>query len=895
MKNNYVSSVDGKDLTQSSSSAQITADGVGDCPVCQYQLHYTKSDKEIECPFCAHTVEVKDIKDSEADKDGCDCGCCDCDSDCEDEVPEISDPISALVYLERFFASYDWKAYKEDICLEIDEIDNMILKNKIQRGALPTTWVLDFESKILPFTKKLEGLLEMEKEFLTLYDGKASIAFRDKYNLYERITNSVKEAAEGFFAQLLSDIEYAERFGADKETLNAMKRRYNDVAELFNQTVREFSSPDELPTVEKAKALRNAEAADALANRGIDAEATYNLASELAEKPERASDALRLFEAIKDYSDSAERIKQLNTFFNFNDKIIKLANKHFLVKRASAPTVSLNALIEEAKANDPKNIKKAEKKERKKAGKKPNRKANSAAQIKIPLRDPYTTVSLYEVVNGKAYEPALVSGITSILKFYGNKLYYVKRDRSICCYDAVTRVEKVLDESFAGGYPLDNVYHNTSETAIYLRKKLAAKTAEKTGCFRALFSIFRKKKHQFIDTKNNYAVIKIDLINSAASVVIDRLVDVTECFNDRMFYIAFRENATAARRSLNFAPSFMVCDLKTGVTAEVLGDDCHIHGVFGNNVIYTTWDPNELNRMLFAYDLSSDVTTLIEANIFEYFDTVDDRVYYTVGNKKHSLLFSNNFDGTDRIEIMKGVKKIVASRAGNVFLTRGTKRNTTLFKLSPDGKDIDLVCSDLSHILTIDESRIYYIDGNGSLCVVDIDGECDRKIADDVDFANIIIDKDSIYFLRREQVGRDREAYSLYRTDLDGRNIKKLIFNVTEIKNYDSDTIYVYKCSTTDYIATVYENDVIKNEKKVQLKVSKFFTFDKKTENEAPLLALGLPEEDRSVEKRGCLKKDLNYTVSYTEISSKVSYKKEGLAKVGEVYAEQTSVDLSKI
>ena len=350
-----------------------------------------------------------------------------------------------------------------------------------------------------------------------------------------------------------------------------------------------------------------------------------------------------------------------------------------------------------------------------------------------------------------------------------------------------------------------------------------------------------------------------------ASVLIDRLVDVTECFNDRMFYIAYRENGFDARRCIAPMPSFMVYDFKTGATAEVLGDDCHIHGVFDNNVIYTTWDPNDFNRMLFSYDLATDVTTLIEANIFEYFDTVDGRVYYTVGNKKHSLLFSNNFDGTDRIELMKGVQKIVASRAGNVFLTRGTKRNTTLFRLAPGGEDIDLVCSDLSSIVSIDDSRIYYINGNGSLCVVGLDGEGERKIADDVDLTSIIIDKDFIYFLRREQVGRDREAYSLYRTDLNGRNIKKLIFNVTEIKNYDSDTIYVYKCSTTEYVATVYENQNIKGDKKVTFKVSKFFTFDKRTETESDLLSLGLPDQESSIEKRGCLKKDLKYTVTYDD------------------------------
>ena len=76
-----------------------------------------------------------------------------------------------------------------------------------------------------------------------------------------------------------------------------------------------------------------------------------------------------------------------------------------------------------------------------------------------------------------------------------------------------------------------------------------------------------------------------------------------------------------------------------------------------------------------------------------------------------------------------------------------------------------------------------------------------------------------------------------------------------------------------------------------QFKVSKFFIFDKKTETEAPLLALGLPNEETKIEKRGCFKKDLKRTVTYFEISNKIPYKKEGLAAVGEIYAEQTSIE----
>ena len=358
-----------------------------------------------------------------------------------------------------------------------------------------------------------------------------------------------------------------------------------------------------------------------------------------------------------------------------------------------------------------------------------------------------------------------------------------------------------------------------------------------------------------------------------------------------MFYIAYQAVGTAARRSLNINPSFMVCNLRTGEKAQVLGDDCHIHDVINDKVIYTTWDPNEYNQMLFAYDLKTDVTTLIEANVFGYFKTIQGRVYYTVGNKKHAPLFSNNLDGTDRLEIMRNIKDILTVIDGWMYVTRGSGRNTTLFKISPDGKETILVCTDVKYIIEIKTSYTYYTDGNGALHVVRNDGKNDMLIAYDIDEENVIIDKDFIYYLRREPVGKNKKAFSLYRMEPDGSNTKKLIFNVNSIQNYDENYIYVYKCATTNYIATEKENDEVKSEKRVKFKVSKFFIFDKKTETEAPLLSLGLPNEESRIEKRGCFKKDLKRTVTYFEISNKIPYKKEGLAAAGEIYAEQTSIE----
>jgi hypothetical protein len=130
--------------------------------------------------------------------------------------------------------------------------------------------------------------------------------------------------------------------------------------------------------------------------------------------------------------------------------------------------------------------------------------------------------------------------------------------------------------------------------------------------------------------------------------------------------------------------------------------------------------------------------------------------------------------------------------------------------------------------------------------------------------------------------------------DIDGSNIKKLLFNVNKIQNYDENSIYVYKCATTKYIATEYENDAIKSEKVVKHKVSTFFVFDKNEETEKLILSVGVPSEQSNVEKRGCFKRKIKHSVTYSEIPSNIPYRKEGLTRVGSVYVQQTSLDITK-
>lgn len=867
MENNYVSSANDLLAAESRISELGAAEDVGYCPECGNTLHYDKSEKTVECPFCAHMVEVEDIKSPstvrmEIDKP--------IESSSVSFAMEIDNPDSALVYVENFFKKYDWSSYKQNPVIPVSEIDGVVNKHTVKYGANPASWILDFESKIVPLTAKLEGLRELEESFVSLYDGKDNAELMPRYRLYERITVSVKEAAESIFSALQSDIEYAQRFGASDTAINTMKLRFNCAVELYNQNVHDFNSYKDLPSVVKAIERRNEAAADKLNAGGIDAKATYEKAVRLYNSQNNKSAALHLFEAIRDYSDSIEYINKSNLYFNFDSKLLKLADKHFLLKQVTPPTFNVRKPEDSANSSDSTN-----------------------ETPKIPIREAKPTLSLYEVISGKACEPAAVSGITYILSFYGNKLFYIKRNRSLCSYDLYSHVETELDRGNVGDYQKEPPFWSKDGTTFYIRKNLSPFKAEQTGCIKSLLSVFKRKTPSFTDTKNNFALIKVDKVNNVASVEIDRLVDITEFYNDRLFYIAYNTVGDAVGPKLAPVPSYMVMDLKTGKKSKVLGDDCHIHNVVGDNVIFTTWEPNEYNQTLYSYNLKTDVTSLIEANILGYFDTVDDRVYYRVGNKKYAPLFSNNLDGSDRQEVMRAANEIYTVYDGWIYFIRGKRRNTTLFKMTPDGKETVPICTDVALIISINDVYVYYFDSKGVLHVADNGGKTNKIIADDIDQSNIIIDRDFIFFLRREPVGKDKTSYSLYKMNIDGSNIKKLLFNVNKIQNYDENSIYVYKCATTKYIATETENDLVQNEKMVKYKVSRFFIFDKNAETESLILSVGNPDEKSNVEKRGCFRKKIKHAVTYKEVPSNIPYRKEGIARAGQIYAQQTTLDIT--
>ena len=152
-------------------------------------------------------------------------------------IEKIESPVTALVYLETFFSKYDWETYKRTEVIGIPELDGMVNCFKVAQCDNAASWVLDFESKITPFLKKLEALDELKADIISAYNGEINSALSSKYSLYKGLTEKVMASVEDIFASLKADIENAERFGECEEITNDMRRRFNEAVGIYNASV----------------------------------------------------------------------------------------------------------------------------------------------------------------------------------------------------------------------------------------------------------------------------------------------------------------------------------------------------------------------------------------------------------------------------------------------------------------------------------------------------------------------------------------------------------------------------------------------------------------------------------------------------------------------------------
>ena len=823
------------------------------CPNCGSKLVFDDKDTSVVCFACDSTINVADLL---SEKKGSSNGAVGFGV----AMPMISgfdNPESGVVYVENFFDNFDWVDYQRNTEIDIEELEEVVHNNKLKNGAIPTAWYLDYKALAIPVRKKIEGLADLSDMIGSVYNPSDDTEALGVFDIYYNVCKALILHKADIFKRLDIAIKYATRFSLDKERLAEMQADYKSLQDLFEKDVRLVSDISEIPSYAAAEKARNDAKREELLALGIDADSVYDNAVELFNNTNpNKNQALNLFESLLGYKDSEKYISAINQYFSFNSDFYHFCGKYFIFKKESYVTTL----------------------DMKTVGKK-----NSQ-----PQESTSTMLSLYEVVNGKPAETPIVKGIAQMLACYGSRIYYLKDKQGVCSYDIYSKVETTIDAGKVKDYlTIGNHAFGLigNGKMLYIQKTPSKEAAP--GCGSSSSSKTSTPSAEAPTTKNLYSLVVVDMVKNTAKTMIEKYAEIIKT-NDNNVYFKWEKDVETVSTSsagggcgASSKPAktkkveVCLCNVNNGSIKSLFDESCLIEYVGKDKIVYTKLKPNNLNQDLYSYDISSGASTLIEANVYSYFDVIGDNVYYMVGNEDFCPLVRNTFDGDGREEIMRNVEKIVDKIGDWLYIQKGRRGsyNSTLVKMRADGKKSVVLCTQFKKLAKFYGNLVYYVDSENSLRCVRIDGKNNKRIAENVDF--VVPTEDYLYYTRQELVSDNASALSLYKMDKEGRNVRKVIFNVNAVCNNPESKSLYFKCKE-DIVFKCYAPGKEKEATFTSFVLDKFYELNKETEDFNLVLTLNYPTS-KAAPASGCGSKSSTPNTIYEEIGPKTSFVKKGV------------------
>lgn len=818
----------------------------GLCPFCSASLDYLEDALAVKCHSCGNAVSTRNLLLPNSKDDA------DVKFDNDRKIAEgVVSAEAGLVYFDNFCENFDWNEFAENPKLSISIFDAIAEVCKLKFSADPLTYIFDFRRQALPVLKKIECLDLLEVSIIENYRGNDPTDAFEHFYLYSAITRAICDKHDAIYEGLIFDIRMAIKFGAEEEVIADLKESLLQFEKIVS-SVKPVSDISELESIKQLKAAKDEKIAEELRLAGIDPDKSYAKATNFLATDE-LDGAMHIFGALKGYKDSKEIIKNNSKTFCFNDQLIEMAGKRYVMRIRANPTFDLSNPAKEGVSYEK---------------------------------------SLYEVVDGIPSRIPALSHITDIIGCYGTKIFFVRNDDSICCYETKSKEiyanVKVLDEAPRGDYVIDE-YHPIRFTKdgsrFFLCKKLRD-AEKKRGCF-----LRRKKNQPAPNRQNNYVVVLIDMDRNKSRILLPEIVDVMDFFDDKIFYTKMPTTNSTENEAF-----FRVYDLNCDKDDSILDEECVIHNVSRGRIIYSLWSPNMYNMDIYSIDMETKTPKLIEKNIRNYYATSEDKVFYTVGSDAYNRLYSADLDGANKAEIMENAGRIWKLHSGWIYYISGEGRNACLMKVSTDGKRQMRIASRISnHPIKMARGYIYYINTSNELHMTRYDGTCDRKIADNiVPGANIVIDNKGVYCLRNEFVGsksgnEDGQGYSLYSIDLEGKNMKKLAFDVVAMTDYDENTLYICKKRTATYTVSTPISKKDRRSETVTREITAYCATNKETGDTETLLTLGAPDKRSYEFKTGCFifRRKISKETVVIETTPRERYTRLGKSAAGMVYEEE--------
>ena len=838
----------------------------GKCPNCANELRIEVG-QTITCPFCDGTVSAESIASHPANQYANVFAQGQAASGGSAEYAKyIENPSSGLAYLENRFEVNDWDEYETSLSFDLDDIATVVEKNKVINANDPDTWLLEFKSVLIPMRHKIAGVRKLIDEIADKYNPVDLTDAFESFDTCSKLSYALVSRKANTYKILEGDLKFLEKFKAPAAVLADARKEYDDFRKEL-ETIEVVSKIEDLPRLEKVIARFQQEIADQLAEEGVNAEELYQEAIEAYNDPAGAGRALKKFQALKGYKDSAKYIEKINSIVQF--KGLTEINGKLYYSVSVKPTPAFDV------------------------------KAPSASPAPSAENEGFsgTTLSLF-AVKDKDYDPKkpLIRGISAIITSYGGKLFYLYDNREIKAYDFTTNTSISVDAGKPFCYakssknPKVVFSYSTDRKAIFLRKRLEAKPAimQNSGCS-------KKKPEEVPPSLNNFSLIKIDLESAQKQVAIPEIVDVMDVFGDYIFFTQSRlvnvneseKGAAAPKVPKTFFSSY---NTKTGETRDVLDEHAFITNAVDGKIVFSRFSPVTYNMDLYVYDMETAETTLLESNIYEVCPFYHDgKVFYTVGNFGRRSMFSIKLDGTERTEIMLNVENIRWFDKQWMYVIKGYGYNTTMIKISYDGKKRVVVATGIEKLIEMSAGYVYYIDHSDRLRIVRTDGKENRIIAEGCEDADIIIDVDRIFLMNTEAMDSKNQVVetSLYQMDPEGHNLRKLYYGLEDMQKVDEKRIFLLKKEQKKYKITAPQEKGEPTVSYTNATIRTYYSYDKTTHDMTPILILGTPKSNTFEYKSGCFKSKKTVKSSVIEeITETRGYSRTGKMTPGQAAAE---------
>lgn len=780
------------------------------CPNCGSKISFSEQDSYVTCPACDSEFSTEELLSSNKLSGNA--------ANAELAVAAIDSGESGLAYLDSIFETMDWEDFAlNSPSLSVFVIDKVVDKIKIKSANKPDTWLFEFKSIAIPLLHKIEALSGLEKEIDEGYTGGDDTELLSKFDSYKSIVSKILEEKETIIKRLEIDVKFLEKFKADGKTINECKSDLEAIKSKVAK-LRLDTTMYEMDVIQKKIGAMEKELVSRLSAEGIDVVQTYHDAIN-AYLSGNKKQALDSFNKIIEYRDSASYVQRLESSAVFDDDIFIFNGTTYIVDKCVV-------------AEEP-----------------DKKKKKSVTQNFIS-----GGTGLFEIVDGIKRNKAVVGSIKDPLVTYTSKLFFVNTKDELAMFDFETKETTVLckatncaDFNIHGNF---KVYKELGK-AVFLGPNIVE---EKKGCLK------KKGKEEEGKAFPTYCLDVLNLATGTIETIDKEVTRFEDSYGPNIFY-----EKSIDKEGTKFEHKFFAVEdsrVLTPFSREVFVQD-----VVDGNIVYSLWEPDINNLDLHVLNTYTSEDHLIEKNVYDYFGTVDGKIYYTVGSFRYLPLYRCNYDGSEIQEVATNCEKVVGELNGYMYIVRGWGYNKSLIKMKNDGTNRTFICSNFKQVIEFKNGYIYYKDnGNGfgrgrkvksNLHIVRCDGKEDRVIAENLERVYKITDT-KIFFSRTETFDEDATTVvkSLYYMDLNGHNLHKIVYDFEKALSVDDNTIMYCKRDIVEFdVTNADEKGEYKNSIRQKFPVMAYYSINVNNLELTRVLLRGVPEFGALVAKKGCLKK----------------------------------------